>query len=58
MEIEKRYNDMHRDTASLMYGVEENKVTPEMRRVAKIFNFGAMYGMSNKTFIKKYLRKE
>jgi len=36
--------DVHRRTAALVYGVPEKDVLPEMRRVAKIVNFGIMYG--------------
>ena len=38
--------DVHRRTASLIFGVEPDAVTPDMRRVAKTINFGVMYGMS------------
>ncbi|NNM67217.1 MAG: DNA polymerase I [Spirochaetales bacterium] len=38
--------DIHRRTASLMFGVMEGLVTSEMRRAAKTINFGIMYGMS------------
>lgn len=38
--------DVHRATASLIFGVDLEAVTPEMRRVAKTINFGVMYGMS------------
>ncbi len=38
--------DVHRRTASLIFSVEPDAVTPEMRRVAKTINFGVMYGMS------------
>lgn len=37
--------DVHKSTASLIYGVAMNDVTPEMRRSAKTLNFGLMYGM-------------
>lgn len=37
--------DIHRATASLVYGVDLADVTPEMRRVAKTVNFGLLYGM-------------
>ncbi|MBW1998486.1 MAG: hypothetical protein JRJ29_11050 [Deltaproteobacteria bacterium] len=37
--------DIHTKTASEILGVEEAKVTPEMRRVAKAINFGIIYGM-------------
>src|SRR5574344_1182099 len=38
--------DVHKSTASLLYNVPPEKVTPEMRRTAKTINFGIMYGMS------------
>lgn len=38
--------DVHARTASELFGVEINMVTPEMRRVAKTVNFGVVYGMS------------
>jgi DNA polymerase-1 len=38
--------DIHRRTASLMFGVMEGLVSSEMRRAAKTINFGIMYGMS------------
>ena len=38
--------DVHRRTASLIFAVEPEAVTPDMRRVAKTINFGVMYGMS------------
>ena len=37
--------DVHKSTASLIYGVPMDSVTPEMRRSAKTLNFGLMYGM-------------
>ncbi|MFQ6677855.1 MAG: DNA polymerase I [Fidelibacterota bacterium] len=36
--------DIHARTASDIYGVQLEDVLPEMRRVAKIVNFGIMYG--------------
>jgi DNA polymerase-1 len=38
--------DVHKATASLLYKVPAEKVTPDMRRTAKTINFGIMYGMS------------
>lgn len=38
--------DIHRRTGALIFGVPEDQVTPEQRRVAKTINFGVMYGMS------------
>lgn len=36
--------DVHRYTASLMFGVPEEEITDEERRQAKAVNFGAAYG--------------
>jgi len=38
--------DIHAYTASLVFGVPEKDVTPEMRGMAKTVNFGIIYGMS------------
>ena len=38
--------DIHKATASLIFGVSEEQVTPQMRRTAKTINFGVIYGMS------------
>jgi len=38
--------DVHKATASLIFGVPAETVTPEMRRTAKTINFGVIYGMS------------
>lgn len=38
--------DIHRATAALVFSVDPDDVTPDMRRQAKVFNFGIMYGMS------------
>ncbi|MCX7788076.1 MAG: DNA polymerase I [Spirochaetes bacterium] len=40
-------SDVHRRTGALIFGVPEDQVTPEQRRVAKTINFGVMYGMSS-----------
>lgn len=37
--------DIHAATASKVYGVPMDKVTPEMRRKAKEVNFGILYGI-------------
>jgi DNA polymerase-1 len=37
--------DVHRATASEVFGVEPGAVTPEQRRYAKTINFGLIYGM-------------
>jgi DNA polymerase I len=39
--------DVHRATASRIYGIPVEKVTDEQRRVAKTANFGIMYGISS-----------
>lgn len=38
--------DVHKATASLIYKVPQDKVTGDMRRLAKTINFGVIYGMS------------
>ena len=38
--------DIHRETASRVFGVAQDAVTPEMRRQAKAVNFGVVYGIS------------
>ena len=38
--------DIHRATAAEVFGVRLEDVTPEMRRSAKVINFGLIYGMS------------
>jgi len=38
--------DIHAATASQVFGVPLDQVTPEMRRRAKVFNFGVLYGLS------------
>ena len=37
--------DIHRSTAALVFKVEQDEVTDDMRRKAKEVNFGIMYGM-------------
>lgn len=37
--------DVHASTAALVFGVEPDAVTPEMRARAKTINFGILYGM-------------
>ena len=38
--------DIHRATASEVFGVALDKVSPDQRRTAKVINFGLIYGMS------------
>ena len=42
----ERGEDIHARTASEIFGVFPELVTPEMRRQAKTINFGVLYGMS------------
>ncbi len=42
--------DIHKITASLVFDVDEEKVTPEMRHRAKALNFGIIYGIGPKAF--------
>ncbi|HJV10843.1 MAG TPA: DNA polymerase I, partial [Burkholderiales bacterium] len=39
--------DVHRATAAEVFGVPLSAVDPEQRRVAKVINFGLIYGMSS-----------
>ncbi len=39
--------DVHRATASEVFGVPVDQVTSEQRRYAKVINFGLIYGMSS-----------
>ena len=45
LEAFKRGEDIHRTTASVVFKVAPEKVTSDMRRQAKVFNFGILYGM-------------
>jgi DNA polymerase-1 len=42
-----RDEDIHASTASQVFGVPLDQVTPAMRRRAKVFNFGVLYGLSD-----------
>lgn len=42
----RRGEDIHASTASLMFDVPLNEVDSEMRRIAKVLNFGVIYGLS------------
>lgn len=45
IEIFKRGDDVHSAVASRVFGVPITDVTKEMRRKAKVINFGILYGM-------------
>lgn len=42
----KSGEDIHSSTAARVYGVDIKKITPDMRRNAKMVNFGIIYGIS------------
>ena len=45
IEMFKSGGDFHKSVAAAVFGVPEDKVDYEMRRRAKVINFGVMYGM-------------
>lgn len=45
IDIFKRGEDVHRGVALRVFGVNAEDVTPNMRRQAKVINFGILYGM-------------
>jgi len=45
MKIFKEGKDIHSSVASRVFGVPEAEITKEMRRRAKVINFGIIYGM-------------
>ena len=47
LEAFHRGEDIHSATSSLVYDVPIEDVTGEMRRIAKILNFGVLYGLTN-----------
>ena len=46
VEAFRRGDDIHTLTASQVFGVPPLMVTPELRRAAKVVNFGIVYGLS------------
>ncbi|NPV05687.1 MAG: DNA polymerase I [Syntrophaceae bacterium] len=46
IEVFESGEDIHTRTASALFGVFPEMVTPELRRRAKVINFGVIYGMS------------
>lgn len=45
MQIFKNNEDIHTSVAAFVFGVPHNEVSTEMRRKAKVINFGIIYGM-------------
>lgn len=45
VDIFEKEIDVHTGTAARVFGVDEKDVTPDMRRKAKVINFGILYGM-------------
>lgn len=45
LEVFSKGMDVHAATASFIFGVPQNEVTPDQRRTAKEVNFGILYGM-------------
>ena len=50
IETFRRGEDIHTRTAAEIFNVEPDKVTKEMRRQAKVLNFGIIYGMGPLSF--------
>ena len=46
LEAFQRGEDIHSSTASLMFDVPLNEVDADQRRIAKVLNFGVIYGLS------------
>lgn len=46
LEAFRQDEDIHAATASQVFGVPIEEVTPTMRRRAKVFNFGVLYGLT------------
>ena len=43
----KQGQDIHRHTASLVFNIPENNIDDKQRRMAKVVNYGLIYGMSD-----------
>jgi DNA polymerase-1 len=43
----KNNEDIHAHTASEIFGIDQNIISKQMRRMAKVINFGIIYGMSS-----------
>ena len=46
LEAFREGRDVHMETASWVFGLPPEDITPEQRRFAKVVNFGLLYGMS------------
>jgi len=46
VEAFRKGEDIHTRTACEIFGVEPEEVTPDQRRIAKVVNFGIVYGIS------------
>jgi DNA polymerase-1 len=71
MESFAQGEDIHARTAAEVFGVERDQVSPNQRRMAKVVNFGILYGLSDfglardigmtpedaRVFIETYFRK-
>ena len=42
----ERGRDIHAETAAWVFGIDSESVSPELRRMAKMINFGLLYGMT------------
>lgn len=47
VEAFKNGEDIHSRTASMIFNIDPSLVTPDMRRIAKVMNFGMVYGISD-----------
>ncbi len=43
----RKGEDIHNATACEIFGISAEKITPDLRRIAKTINFGIIYGMSS-----------
>ncbi|MEL6159391.1 MAG: DNA polymerase I [Cyanobacteria bacterium J06627_32] len=46
-------DDVHRLTATLLFEKEKEEITPDERRIAKVVNFGVIYGMGATRFARE-----
>ena len=50
IDVFQKDQDIHKQTAALVFGVEQEKVTSNMRYRAKALNFGIIYGIGPRAF--------